>query len=192
MRQQQCLLIMRAVRGHSLDPPKLHGGEQGHQRSDNDVGPRGRGEGPKAEHPRRDSDAEPGNKIDPLLGAGTPAGSCRRRGRCPQFSTFQSVFFNPLAATSTHGEVAVMFRSGDHLVAACVECGSRAVVIGGELTSDAFVRCGECESPRGTYAEFFEEIRARGMYADFRQEIRAALSENSDASCNDNHRAKQS
>jgi hypothetical protein len=135
---------------------------------------------------------EPGNKIDPLLGAGTPAGSCRRRGRCPQFSTFQSVFFNPLAATSTHGEVAVMFRSGDHLVAACVECGSRAVVIGGELTSGAFVRCGECESPRGTYAEFFEEIRARGMYADFRQEIRAALSESSGASCNDNHRAKQS
>ena len=37
---------------------------------------------------------------------------------------------------------------------ACVECGSRAVVIGGELTSGAFARCGECESPRGMYADF--------------------------------------
>ena len=52
----------------------------------------------------------------------------------------------------------------------CVECGSQAVVI----TDGALVTCGECESPRGTYPEFFEAIRA------------AALREISHAPYNDN------
>jgi hypothetical protein len=51
-----------------------------------------------------------------------------------------------------------MLRNGD-VIAECVECGSRAVVIAG-LTRDALVLCSECESPRGIYAEFFEEVRA--------------------------------
>ena len=45
------------------------------------------------------------------------------------------------------------------VIADCVECGSRAVVIAG-LTRDAHVLCSECESPRGIYAEFFDKIRA--------------------------------
>jgi hypothetical protein len=52
-----------------------------------------------------------------------------------------------------------MFRDGK-AIAECVECGSRAVVIAGKLTSDALVLCGDCESPRGIFVDFFEEISA--------------------------------
>ena len=55
-----------------------------------------------------------------------------------------------------------MARSGNP-IAECVECGSRAVVVTGELTSDTLVLCSECGSPRGIFADFFEEIRAAAL-----------------------------
>jgi hypothetical protein len=55
-----------------------------------------------------------------------------------------------------------MSRSGNP-IAECVECGSRSVVVMGELTGDALVLCSECESPRGIFTEFFEEIRAAAL-----------------------------
>jgi hypothetical protein len=55
-----------------------------------------------------------------------------------------------------------MAKSGNP-IAECVECGSRAVVVMGELTSDTLVLCSECGSPRGIFTDFFEEIRAAAL-----------------------------